>query len=125
MSRPLALGVLGVFAVLFLAAAWWGWSDLRGWRAAMATCTTPLVIEQSSFWMMGMAAIAVLPLLGATANVMVHRVLFSLLIIWGLGVPMLSHITFLAQAEAQGYQVPQGARILLFGAYSLHATDCS
>ncbi len=125
MSRPLALGVLGVFAILFLAAAWWGWSDLRGWRAAMATCTTPLVIEQSSFWMMGMAAIAVLPLLGATANVMVHRVLFSLLIIWGLGVPMLSYITFLSQAEALGYVVPQGARVLLFGDFSLHAPACS
>lgn len=124
MSRPLALGILSVFAALFLAAAWWGWTDLRAWRSAMAACTTPLVIKQSSFWMMGMAAIAVLPLLGVSANVMVHRVLFSLLILWGLGVPMLTYISFLGQAEAQGYLVPQGARILMFGDYDLQAANC-
>lgn len=90
----------------------------------MATCTTPLVIEHSCFFMMGMAAIAVPPLLGASANVMVHRVLFSLLIIWGLGVPILTHLTFLSQAEAQGCLVPQGARVLLSGVCSLHASDC-
>ena len=45
MIRPVALGVLGIFAVLFLAAAWWGWSDLGGWRTAIATCTTPLIID--------------------------------------------------------------------------------
>lgn len=124
MSRALALGILSLFAALFVAAAWWGWSDLRAWRTAMAVCATPLMIEQSSFWMMGMAAIAVLPLLGVSTNVMVHRVLFSVLILWGLGVPMLTYIGFLGQAEAQGYAVPEGGRLLMFGNYDLHAQNC-
>ncbi|TVR91518.1 MAG: hypothetical protein EA428_05575 [Spirochaetaceae bacterium] len=124
MNRSVAIAVLGVFGLLFLGAAWWGWSDFRAWRTAVAACTTPLVIDQTSFWMMGMASIALLPLLGLTLNVMVHRVLFILLILWGLGVPMLSYISFLAQAEAQGYLVPSGARVLLFGEQMLHVPKC-
>ena len=42
----------------------------------------------------------------------------------GAGVPILTHLTFLSQAEAQGYLVPQGARVLLSGACSLHGSDC-
>jgi hypothetical protein len=124
MSRPVALAVLGVLGLLFLGAAWWGWSDIRAWRTAVAACTTPLVIDQAAFWMLGMAAIALLPLLGVTPNVMVHRVLFSLLILWGLGAPMVSYISFLAQAEAQGYLVPPGARVLLFGEQRLDVVEC-
>ncbi|WFE76679.1 hypothetical protein [Roseinatronobacter sp. S2] len=124
MSRPVAIGILCGFAALFLAAAWWGWSDFRALRLGIAACITPLTVDQTSFWMIGMAAIAVLPFLGLTSDVRVHRALFGLLIIWAMGVPIASYISLLSGAAAQGYLVPTGARILLFSDFTLHAPAC-
>lgn len=124
MSRPVAIGVLCVLAAVFLGAGWWGWSDFRALHLGIAACTTPLTVDQTSFWMIGMAAIAVLPLLGLTADVRVHRIVFGLLIIWGLGVPVASYMSLLSDAAAQGYVVPTGARVLLFADFALHAPEC-
>ncbi|MDD7972872.1 hypothetical protein [Roseinatronobacter alkalisoli] len=124
MSRSVAIGGLCIFALLFLWAAWWGWTDFRALRLEIAGCTTPLTVDQTSFWMMGMAGIAVLPFLSASADVRVHRVLFSLLIIWALGVPIISYMTLISDATAQGYPLPSGARVLLFAEFTLQAPAC-
>ena len=64
MSRPVAITILLILGSLFLAVAWWGWSDINAWHSAINQCQTPVLIDQSSFWMFGMAAIALLPMLG-------------------------------------------------------------
>ncbi|MFN3700757.1 MAG: hypothetical protein ACK4VI_04450 [Alphaproteobacteria bacterium] len=123
MSRTFALGILWVFAGLFLAAAWWGLSDLRNWQSELEAGITPLVIDQSSFWMIGMAAAVILPFLGITSNVMAHRAIFCALILWGIGAPIISYNSFLARAEEQGYLIASGAQVLLLGEWELHLSQ--
>ncbi|MDD7973237.1 ankyrin repeat domain-containing protein [Roseinatronobacter alkalisoli] len=118
--RSFALSVLGALAVLFLATAWCWWSDLRNWDAELAAGTTPLLINQPSFWMIDMVAISILPLLGKTSKVMVHRSIFGTLILWGLGAPIIIYVAFLTKAEEQGYLVASRSKVLLFGEQVLY-----
>lgn len=106
MSRSVGLIVLVGFAILFISAALWGASDIRFWHAEIAAGSSPLVIDQSSFWMTGMAAITLLPFLGATSNITIHRGIFIAMICWGLVVPVATSLSFMAKAERKGYVIP-------------------
>lgn len=124
MKKPLAILVLGCFALLFLAAAWWGLSDVRSVHAKIENCISPLIVDQGSFWMMGSAAIAVLPFLAVTSSPKIHRLLFSFLIVFFLVVPILGYMQLISKAEGRNYHVSGSLQLLLFSEVQLISTDC-
>jgi hypothetical protein len=124
MSKPLAIGLLSIFAVMGLGATWLGWSEFAALRLGTALCTTPMAVDQTTFWLLGAAAIAVFPFLGLTSDVRHHHFMFGGVIAWVLGVPISAYVYFLLEAAAQGYELPAIAYVLLSAEYQLTSLDC-
>lgn len=104
MNRAVAVFVLCLFAAGAVAIAWWGYSDVVGAKQAMRACVSPVTLDVSAFWFLGLISVAFFPAL-AVVKERYHRFLFWAAMATVFAVPLGSFQQFKSLAQTQSYDI--------------------
>ena len=119
MNRLVALSIVGLFAAGGAWSAWLGLSDLIGWRQDIANCAPVLALDNSSFWLIGFCALALLVLLGFSSSEKVHAAILASAVVFFLALPALGYSILSSDAANQGYDWQDAPTLFSLEAYEV------
>lgn len=125
MSRAQAVTVLSLFALLGVFITAWGASDIVSWLQTMRKCAPSVHIDTSSFWFLGAASIAGLPLLAIVTSSSKQKILLALLTAWFILAPVITHQYFLSLSKRLSYDVGPAQSFFYINETIISTKSCS